>query len=227
MGGIFALAGLGPGSATLHASVQTTEEIEAGRFEIRVNDRRVGTETFAVRREGGVIRAAARITLDGTAPGLTPMDVRMQLNTGFRPNSYALRATAGPVQGADGVWSGDRLRLHISSEQGERWKEFLTPGPTAILEQGVAHHYYLLFRQLSPDPAGARLSVIVPLSNRQATATVRGGQPGTVRVGDRERSAVRWDVEVDGTQHQVWLDGDGRVLRMATPAENRVFLRLP
>lgn len=207
---------------TTSAHGQGSEEITSGQFEIQVDDRRVGTETFAVRREDGVLRAAGRIVLDGGASGLTPMDVRMQMNSNFRPNSYALRARQGEVQGVDGVWSGDRLRLHISSDQGERWKEFLTPGPVAILEHGVAHHYYLLFRQLSANPGGAQLTVIIPSRNRQATARVQGGGSETLRVAGEQRRAVRWEVEVDDTRHVVWLDGDGRVLRVAVPSENRV-----
>lgn len=209
-------------SGAIPAEGQASEEIASGQFEIRVEDRRVGTETFAVRREDGVVRAAGRIALDGAAAGLTPMDVRMQMNSNFRPNSYALRARQGEVRGVDGVWSGDRLRLHISSDEGERWKEFLTPGPVAILEHGVAHHFYVLFRQLSANPAGAQVSVIIPSRNRQATARVQGGGSETLRVSGEDRDAVQWVVEVDGTRHLVWLDGEGRVLRVAVPSENRV-----
>lgn len=206
---------------------QSVQEVEAGRFEIRVGDRSVGTETFAVRREDGVFRAAGRLTLERGAPGLASMDVRLQTSASFRPNSYALRASAGDVRAVDGVWSGDRLRLHIASEEGERWKEYLTPGPVAILEDGVAHHFYLLFRQLGDAADGARIPVILPAANRQATATIRRGQAETVRVGDEDRAATRWDVEVDGRRHRVWLDPDGRVLRVATPGEDRLHVRVP
>ncbi len=215
---VLGAAAFGAGPATGQAS----EEIASGQFEIQVEDRRVGTETFAVRREDGVLRAAGRISVDGAAAGLRAMDVRMQMNPNFRPNSYALRARQGEVRGVDGVWSGDRLRLHISSEQGERWKEFLTPGPVAVLEHGVAHHFYLLFRQLSANPAGAQVTVIIPSRNREATARVQGGGSESLRVAGEERRAARWEVEVDGTRHVVWLDGDGRLLRVAVPSENRV-----
>jgi hypothetical protein len=209
------------------ASGQGVQALDEGRYEIRVGGRRVGTESFAIRREGSAVKAVGRITLEGQAASLAEVDVRLQTDSNFRPTSYGLRARSGPVDGVDGVWNGDRLRLHLTTGQGERWKEFLTPGPVAILETGVAHHYFLLFRQLPRGWAGSSIAVVRPSVNEQATARITGGEEDPVQVGRERRSAVRYEVEVDGLQRTVWLDAEGRVLQVAFPEDDRIAVRLP
>lgn len=204
------------------------EPLDEGRFEIRVSGRRVGTESFAIRREGNVVKAVGRVTQEGGAASpLAEVDVRLQTDSGFRPTTYGLRARSGPVDAVDGMWSGDRLRLHLSTGDGERWKEFLTPGPVVILEQGVAHHYYLLFRQLSHGSFGQGITAIVPSRGTQETARVSGGGEAKVQVGQEERSAVRYEVEMDGSRRIVWIDSQGRVLQVAFPEQDRIAVRLP
>ncbi|MFQ5680243.1 MAG: hypothetical protein ACE5HP_12400, partial [Gemmatimonadota bacterium] len=224
--GALALGLLGLSGIASTARAQPVTELDAGRFEIRSAGRRLATESFAIRREGNVVKAVGRIVPAGGS-GIFPFDVRLQTNRAFRPTTYGLRARSGPVEGVDGVWNGDRLRLHVASSEGERWKEFLTPGPVAVLERGVAHHYYLLFRQLPPDPSGARLTVIVPSGNEQATATVTGGAEETVELGGERIVARRYELRMGERRRVVWLDRNGRVLRVAFPAENRVAVRLP
>ncbi|MFQ5690542.1 MAG: hypothetical protein ACE5HQ_09750 [Gemmatimonadota bacterium] len=224
------LSALGPaaGARSALALAQSVRELDSGRFEIRVHDRKVGTETFAIRREGTRVRAVGRITVDTAAGGPISEDVRLQANAVFRPNGYALRSTSGPIHEIDGVWNGNRLRLHISSDEGERWKEFLTRGRVAVLERGVAHHFFLFFRQLAGTAAvGSRVPVIVPSRNLKATAIVRERREGSVVMGGSERKAVRFEVEVAGVRNLVWLGDRGRVLQVATPSEGRVAIRLP
>lgn len=212
------------GPRPLHA--QAVQSIDSGTFEIRVNGQRAGTETFAVRREGNVVKAVGRIVAEREGTSVRNMDVQLQTDAVFRPTAYALRARSGAVTGVDGFWEGDRLRLHVSSVEGERWKEFLTRGPVAVLERGVAHHYYLLFRQLPADPAGRAVSVIVPSRNEQVEARVTGGAAEPVEVGGEPVESRRWEVEAEGIRRTVWLAGDGRVLRVSFPEEGRVAVRM-
>lgn len=209
------------------ASAQAVQELDAGTYEIRVGEGRVGTESFAIRREGSAVKAVGRITREGEASGPRGMEVRLQTNLDFRPNAYGMRAQGGAVTDVTGIWEGDRLRLHVTSAEGERWKEFLTRGAVAVLERGVAHHYYVLFRHLPSDPSGSRVSVIVPSRHEQVTATVSGGASEPVDIGGDRVSARRYEVDVDGARGAVWLDDDGRVLRVSFPGENRVAVRQP
>ena len=212
-------------ATTAPSSAQTAAELDAGRFEIRVQNRRVGVESFRVWREGGEVKAVGLVTLDGS--GSTPMDVRLQTDEGFRPTRYGLRAPQSAVTSVDGAWTGDRLRLHITSSDGERWKEFLTPGQVAVLEDGVAHHALLLLQLLPADPVGARLTVIVPSRGVQSLAVVRSVRPEPIRIGDATIETRVYEVEVSGSTLLIWVDDDGRVVQVAAPDQNRIATRLP
>lgn len=218
-----AVLGIGPEPVV----AQPIRELDSGSYEIRVNGRRVGAESFAIRREGSAVKAVGRVVAEREGPGFRGMDTQLQTTATFRPTAYALRARTGAVTAVDGVWERDRLRLHVSSTEGERWKEFLTRGSVAVLERGVAHHYYLLFQGLPSDPAGSRVSVIVPSLHQQLPATVSGGGREPVQIGKESIEAWRFEVTLGSTRSTVWLDSNGRVLRVAFPGENRVAVRQP
>lgn len=107
----------------------------------------------------------------------------------------------------------------------------VTPGTAtmavAILEDGVAHHLYLLLSQLGDNPTQAAITVLVPSEGTQTSATLRSGGEETVRIGGQALSARRFDVELGETRLQAWRAADGRLLRVAWPEMNRTAVRLP
>jgi hypothetical protein len=90
-----------------------------------------------------------------------------------------------------------------------------------VLEEGVFHHYYLLARRAG---GGATVAAVVPRRNAQVTLRVSPGGSERVTVGGRELPATRLVVaESGGPERTVWVDGEGRVLRVA--AQGLVALR--
>lgn len=207
----------------LHA--QGASELDDGRFEIRTGDRRIGTETFAIRREGSRLRAAGRVSTTGVDGGT--VNVILQTGPDQRPEQYRYVSSVGPIQGVEATFERGRLRLHLTTDEGERWTELVAEGPTAVLEDGLAHHFFLLFRQLPEDPSGASLQVVIPSRSETATARVRGGAQTTVQVGEERRQATRYEVEVDGRTYGVWSGAEGRILRVEAVEDGRVWARLP
>jgi hypothetical protein len=218
------LALAAPGTATM-AVAQPAQELDAGRFEIRLDGRREGVESFRIWREGGETKAVGQLTFDESPA--EAVDIRLQGDRRFRPTRYGLRAPSGPVSVVDGAWNGNRLRLHIVAQGGERWKEFMTPGRVAILEEGVAHHLYLLLSQLGDNPAQAPITVLVPSEGVQTSAILQSSSDETVRIGDEAIVARRFDLDVGGNRVQAWRAADGRLLRVAWPTMNRTATRLP
>lgn len=207
------------------ASGQAVQELDSGTFELRADGRVGARESFAIRREGSAVRAVGRVVFEEGGSVPRTLEVRLQTNAAFRPTAYGSQGLGGAVSKVDGTWEGDRLRLHVVSVDGERWKEFLTRGAVAVLERGVAHHYYLLFRHLPSDPGGSRASVIVPSRHEQRTATIAGGGRESVEASGDRVEARRWEVRVEGEgTTTVWLADDGRVLRVAFP-DGRVAVR--
>jgi hypothetical protein len=204
--------------------------LDAGQFEILSGDRVVGTETFAIRRQGDEYMAVGRLTIEGGPDALRSVELGLRADADFLPRRYELRSLEGrPTNLAVGR-SGRRLRLTNSTEEGERLTEFLAGPEMVLLERGVAHHYFFLVQRLARhrDPAGATLSALVPAEGRQVSVRVRGVAQDDLQIGGRTVSARRYDLEVAQEPVSVWVDGDaGRVLRVAVSTRGWSATRVP
>lgn len=200
------------------------QQLDAARFAIEIRNQRVGTESYRVWRARGSINAQG--TVDVRPPGGTPDEFETQLQTdgSFRPMRYQLQRAGSSV--AEGVWTGDRMRLHVVSEAGERWKDFLFREPVAVLDAGVAHHYLLLVHHLNDPAVGTRMTVVVPSAGEQMTITVTGKESDQVRIADRAVAATRYEFDLGGSQRRVWVDADGHLLKVEDPSRQRVATRL-
>jgi hypothetical protein len=201
------------------------QQLDTGRLAIEVDGRRVGTESFRVWREQTTVDAFALVTRENGG-GQQSLDVRFRSDADLRPIQYRLRGEPRALS-VDGEWTGSRLRLHVNSDQGERWKEFATPGGAAVLEDGVAHHYLLLAHRLRDAQTGRRLAVIIPSRSSRVEGVLRARQSDRIRIGAEDVAATRFDIEVDGQVRSVWIDAEGRLLRVVDPGRRLVATRLP
>lgn len=202
----------------------SAQEIDAGRLAIEEGGARVGTESYRIWRDAGTVRARARITGEGGG-GSGATEFLLQTDANFRPVLYKVVGNGG--EAAEATLTGDRLNLHVTTSGGERWKEFLARGSVAILEPRVAHHYLLVIRALREAAPGSRITVIVPTRTEQTPLVVSAREADQVTIGDRRVAATRYDLELLGSTRRVWVDGNGRLLRLEDPASGRVATRLP
>ena len=119
------------------AGTGATEELDAGRFEILVDGRPVGTEVFAIRRVGTKVRSVGRLQVENGEEAWWPFEVRMQTNADLEPEIYELKFMAGPIQTVVGRRTENGLLIHTATDEGERYKEFGTEAGTIILEHGA------------------------------------------------------------------------------------------
>ncbi len=220
LAGLTLIADPSPLAATQQAGAAADEEIDAGRFEIVVNGRRVGTEVFAIRKVGTKVRAVGRLQLEKGEDPWWPFEVRMQTNADLEPEIYDLRYLAGPTQTVIGRRTENGLMIHTATGAGERFKEFGTESGTIILEHGAAHHFVLLFQRLSPNGSSAQggtVPIIVPSRNAAAKARVRRIGDATQTIAGREVAVTRYEVQLDGRKAEVWVGPGGRVLRVSLP----------
>ncbi len=93
-----------------------------------------------------------------------------------------------------------------------------------LLEDGVAHHYYFIARRLmeaEAGPAGRPLTALVPRDGRVVRVLIRTRAEDTLRLGNGERSAVRFDITVGGQDRSIWVDPDnGKLLQVLIPESN-------
>lgn len=208
-------------AAAPHAVAQDPNLVDQGRFDVRIGDRVVGSETFAIRRQGDGYMAVGRIQLEGSGAWLRSAEVMLRTDGSFAPLRYRYesRATDDP-ESVNFARTGTRIRITTSNREGERVTELLANPSQVLLGAGVAQHYYFVVRRLSVG--GARgVTAVIPARGREASIEVVDTSDATVRVGSRDVPATRWELAIDGATHLVWVArDDGRVLRAEIPARS-------
>lgn len=209
---ILPLGMLLPGG-TGHAQNVTLDQ---GTFVVYLDGRRAGLETFSIRRAGTAedarVIATAEVRLE-VSDGSLRMDPALEA-AGQDLTVAAYQVKVSGVQQEEIAISSNAQRFvaRIRSQRGEQVREYRATPTTLIVDEWVAHQYYFLHSRLS---SGAdRLQVIVPRSGRSLTLAVSGVSAETISIGGSEVRARHVRLEAGDESRHVWLDEDGRVLRV-------------
>lgn len=201
--------------------------IDAGAYSIRIGGRQVGREDFEIRREGNLYQAVGRVSLDSAPAPFASLQVRLQTDSVFRPDLFDLRFRDGGGS-VRAVQTGRRLRLFTSTAEGERVKEFLARPRLVILQPGVAHEYYFLLKQLTDAEGGSgSVTVIVPGQDREVEASGSLVGREELPIGDSTVRAAHYRLTVGGDARELWVDADGRVLKVTDPSRSWTATRQP
>jgi hypothetical protein len=210
--------------AEVRAQVVTLDE---GTFRITVDGRNVGSESFQIRRSGS--GEAAQVIATAEIRMEVP-EGRIDLRPALQASGAEMAVTAYQIKVSGGIQEeitvtlGDRrFRSSIRSERGEREREFRAAPGTLLLDLGVAHQYYFLGARIGSE------SVTIPvISPRQGTQfDLRVSPVGTqsIRIGDADVQARHLRLEGEGGVRELWIDAEGRVLRVDVPEQGYVALR--
>lgn len=222
---IYAVATMASASS-LTAQTVTLDE---GSFRLSVGGKEVGTEVFSIRQNGSgeaaVIIAVGRIVLDGDK-GPQQLNSELQVAGGtLRPAAYEVRVQGAASEQIKGRVVGSRFSAQIVSPAGEMMREYLAGDGAVVIDEGVAHQYYFLARRVKGT--NGRVPVIIPRLNRQVMAQVTSGGPEKIAIAGRSFEAHKYIVSASGTaSREVWVDSEGRVLRLEIPERNFVAQRV-
>jgi hypothetical protein len=205
----------------LHAQVVTVDE---GSFTITRDGAPAGREEFSIRSTPGlggtIYKAQATVNLDGrrVAPALST-------DPGGAPLSYQVevRTTDGQTERLTGQVSRGRVSVHQQGPGGASAKEYVIANGALILDDDVFHQYYFVARR-APGPAS--IPVLVPRRGVQVTMRLvsRGSAP--VSIGGRSLPATHLVLTDPATgDREIWVDADGRVLKVALPGRSLIALR--
>ena len=205
-------------------AVSQTTVIDEGSYEITVRGSEIGTENFTIRQSGSGANASTvaqgRVVLDTGEQIRTVLELR---GAALRPVAYQVEVSGDERRSVRGRASANRFRATIVSGAGERMREFLTDDRAVILEDGIAHHHYFLATGRSDDGS---IPVIIPRQSQQVTARVRDEGAETIRVAGREVTARHLSIRLPSLDDRsVWVDDQGRVLRMRIPDQELVAVR--
>ena len=203
--------------------------MDEGTFSITMEGRSAGTETFAIRRIG--MGADSRVHRAGTgavepsrrlpSPWKPIMEASETPFPGPGEEGYQnkVSGTREEVFTLAGTKNDQRFQGRTVSPEGEQVQEYRAASGTILLEEMVAHHYFLLGARLEGD-SGA-VPVIIP---GQGSATPAPSTPSpeneTLQLGGAPVEARKVRVEVAGSGRDVWFDVQGRVLRVEDSARS-------
>jgi hypothetical protein len=209
--------------AAANAPAQTTV-IDEGTFRLSVRGTPVGTETFTIRQTGtgagATTVAQGRVALDTGDQTRALLQVE---GPGLRPAAYQIEATGIDRRTIRGQAAGNRFRAQIVSATGETMREYLISEGAIILDDAVAHHHHFIAARV---PATAPVPIIVPAQNRQVTGTLSDQGRDTIDLAGQRVNARRILFQPNGmAARTLWVDEQGRVLRLAIPDHGYVAER--
>jgi hypothetical protein len=204
-----------------------TVTLDEGRFRLTVDGRPAGTETFVISRAGAGPEAQvyARGEIDITVPD-GRLDLRPLLQSGgsdMAVAAYQIKISGQQqqeiyVRPADG-----RYVIEIHSQRGEQIRESRAAPGTLVLDTGVAHQYYFVASRV-PSGAGT-VPVIVPREGRQFQLQVTELGQESISIGGQSVSARHLRLEGNQETRDLWVDSQGRVLRVDHPAQGYSAVR--
>ena len=206
-----------------------TVVLDEGGFRLLVNGQEVGTETFYIRQNGAgessVIIAAGKIVMD-TARGSQTLNAELQTSGAqLRPAAYQVQVEGTNAERIAGRVVSGRFSARIISSAGEQMREYLASDGAVVADEGVAHHYYFLAQRVGAE--GSRVPIIIPRQSRQLTANVALRGTESITVAGAKLSARHLVITIPGNpDRHVWVDAQGRVLRVEIPGRNFVAERI-
>ncbi|HEX4933985.1 MAG TPA: hypothetical protein VFV33_12440 [Gemmatimonadaceae bacterium] len=206
------------------AAAQSAQIIDQGSFTITVGNQRTGREDFRI--EGttgasGAMEYVARATVVFGDRRLTPALHSDSLGS---PSDYQIESR-GTTTGSE-RWSGKitrgRVSARINNARGESAKEYIVTDGALILDDDVFHQYFFVARRTG----AASLAIVVPRRNAQLVLKLASGGSDRVTIGTKDLDARHVTLtEPNGDVRELWVDGRGRVLKVAIPSRNLVALR--
>ncbi len=202
--------------------------VDEAAFRIYRDGALAGREEFSIRRVGAGDQA--RVVLRGTIRMNTPdgpLAMSPMMDTqgaGLQVSGYQIDVSGAESTAISVTRSGTRYLVREISSQGERLREFRAGPGSILLDEGVAHHYYLLTPFLEHQSA-VSLTILTPRLGSQTRMTLTHLGEEEIRVGDRLVQARHFRLDGSEDSRDVWFDDQGRVLRVEVPSRAYVAER--
>jgi len=200
-------------------SARAAQTTDRGTFLIMVDGLEAGEEEFLIQRSPSGARAQGTVTMRDGRKVITFLELT---GPALRLASYQASATARDApQDTASVFVAARpdgaLDARMTGPWGEEVREYRTRASTVVLDDGLAHHYFVLATAISGGAAGT-LHVVAPLARSEEDAVKIEVAAETIRVDGESLEATRVRLGAGDAARSAWFDGGGRLVRVAAPA---------
>ena len=204
------------------AAAQGSAVVDEGTFTIARGGTPVGRESFRVIRApapGGQVYQATGTSVIGEVKATS----RLGTDSVGRPVAYESEVTERGqlVQRLRGRGRPSRFSTLVQTRTGESAREFVLPNGTLLLDEHVFHHFF--FVALAAH--STEVVVISPRTAQQVAMRLEPLAEESVEVGGRTLAARRFSLTSGASPSHVWVDGQGRLLKVEIPERGFVALR--
>ena len=201
--------------------------VDNGAFRLFVDAVEVGTEEFTIQRvgTGDAQRTFARGNV-ALHDGRVLRTVLQMVGPTMILEAYQAALTGTDTAAVEFVRAGDRLQGTVVERQRERLREYRADATTVILEEGVAHHYFVLGLHTAAGTPAATLQAFAPLSDRPEATTEIRAAPHTLEMEGTSIETTRVLFGAGERAGAAWFDGSGRLVRVELFARGFVAVRM-
>ncbi|HEU6451561.1 MAG TPA: hypothetical protein VFT57_09095 [Gemmatimonadaceae bacterium] len=191
--------------------------VDEGSFTISRSGTKIGRESFTIRRTpgpGGDVYVA-NATVEFDTERLSPA---LRADDSFAPLAYQLEVREGGEvrERLRAIVGRGRISAQVKTAKGESTKEYIVADGALVLDDNVFHQYYFLARRAS---GASTVPVVIPQRNTQVVMRVSTQGNDAVSIGGRAISArLLVLTEPGGATRHIWVDDQGRVLKVALDA---------
>ncbi len=201
--------------------------VDEGSFTISRSGTNIGRELFTIRRTpgpGGDVYVA-NATVEFDAERLSPA---LRADDSFAPLAYQLEVREGGQvrERLRAIVGRGRISAQVKTARGESTKEYIVADGALVLDDNVFHQYYFLARRASQSTGTISVPVVVPQRNAQVVMRVATQGNDAVTIGGHGVSArLLVLTEAGGATRHVWVDDQGRVLKVSLDARGITAIR--
>jgi hypothetical protein len=183
----------------------------------------IGRENFRIYRApepGGQVYRATGYTRIGD----TVMTTRLGTDSTGAPVSYQsqTREKDVAVQSLEGRSRPGRFSVVARTRGGESAREYVVSNGALLIDADVFLHFYFVAKAA----IGREVGVIVPSATQQTQYRVEAGGTEPVEIAGVRVTGRKYSlVSADGLARHVWVDPQGRLLKVSIPEKQIVAVR--
>ena len=140
---------------------------------------------------------------------------------------YAASEIGADTASVQLVRLGDQLRARSETKWGERIRTYTARPGTCVLDEGVAHHYFVLGRFVAGGSVEKTVHAFSRATEGLESVKVLDAGQESIELGSERMEATRVEFHSGDGTGTAWFDGSGRLMRVALPGGGLVFERAP
>ena len=201
--------------------------VDRGAFVLYAAGEEVGTEEFTIQRQGtGEAQVTAATGTLRLRNGRIVKTILRLVGTAMVLNEYQVSVSGSDTLAVRVARDGNRLRTRTVAPWGEEAREYPARASTVILDDGVAHQYFLLAALVEAYGAEALIHAVAPLVEMEELPAQPDIGVETIEVAGERVETTRIRLSSDGDTRTAWFDGSGRLVQVATTRRDFRAVRL-